>query len=116
MISPRRNDPIFLSLLSLVTFSSSLVAAAATKCSDNNDNCNFWASQGECQSNPGFMHANCPVSCGTCVELTQEDLALINDSAKYGVKQLVQVCESNLSLVLLIDDMSSNYVYTQIMV
>jgi len=35
-------------------------------CTDNNANCAYWASNGECESNPGWMLANCPQSCGSC--------------------------------------------------
>ena len=65
--------------------------ALSAECADNNDNCSFWASQGECQSNPGFMHQNCPVSCDTCVDMSEDDLLLIEGVIKYGKNQLVQV-------------------------
>ena len=36
------------------------------ECVDKHDLCNFWAGENECDANPGYMHLNCPVSCGTC--------------------------------------------------
>ena len=42
------------------------VATEASACVDEDDLCDFWASEGECDANPGYMHSNCPVSCGTC--------------------------------------------------
>ena len=35
-------------------------------CQDLNGNCEYWASIGECQANPGYMLPNCPKSCNTC--------------------------------------------------
>ena len=35
-------------------------------CQDLNANCAYWASTGECQSNPGYMIPNCPKSCNVC--------------------------------------------------
>ncbi|XP_021361876.1 uncharacterized protein LOC110455816 [Mizuhopecten yessoensis] len=35
-------------------------------CYDNNENCEYWASTGECNSNPAYMHSTCQYSCGTC--------------------------------------------------
>lgn len=46
-----------------------LLAAAASaedECKDEHDTCASWASSGECDRNPGFMHTACPVSCKTC--------------------------------------------------
>jgi len=41
-------------------------ARAERACSDLESNCKYWASLGECDNNPGFMHARCSMSCGTC--------------------------------------------------
>jgi len=35
-------------------------------CEDSNDNCATWAAIGECDSNPGYMLENCPVTCRMC--------------------------------------------------
>ncbi|KAI8512661.1 hypothetical protein Bbelb_093000 [Branchiostoma belcheri] len=35
-------------------------------CTDLNANCPSWASGGQCESNPGYMIPNCPLSCGEC--------------------------------------------------
>lgn len=42
------------------------VAEADGGCADTAADCASWAAAGECTSNPGFMHASCPKSCGTC--------------------------------------------------
>ena len=35
-------------------------------CEDWNDNCDDWASSGECDKNPGYMHKECRLSCKLC--------------------------------------------------
>lgn len=35
-------------------------------CHDNHNNCQYWASIGECSKNPGYMLHNCKRSCGQC--------------------------------------------------
>lgn len=35
-------------------------------CEDNHENCGFWSSQGECESNSVYMLQQCPLSCGMC--------------------------------------------------
>ena len=36
---------------------------ALDECMDTNDSCRTWAADGECSSNPGFMHVACRESC-----------------------------------------------------
>ena len=47
--------------------------AAAPECLDHNSQCPYWAAIGECQSNPGFMLNNCPVTCKMCQSETCKD-------------------------------------------
>lgn len=35
-------------------------------CADTNVNCPTWATDGECEANPDWMHVNCQLSCGKC--------------------------------------------------
>ena len=35
-------------------------------CVDKHGNCGRWASRGECNKNPGYMHTNCRRSCNVC--------------------------------------------------
>jgi len=35
-------------------------------CTNKHELCAFWASLGECESNPGYMHENCNLSCRKC--------------------------------------------------
>jgi hypothetical protein len=35
-------------------------------CEDEDELCNFWAEEGECDENPNYMHSHCSKSCGTC--------------------------------------------------
>ena len=41
------------------------IAAAATLAAaqDNHESCAFWAENGECDANPGYMLVNCKTSC-----------------------------------------------------
>ena len=36
------------------------------KCIDNHENCDFWASLGECSNNAPYMRKNCMKSCRLC--------------------------------------------------
>ncbi|XP_035673678.1 neurogenic locus notch homolog protein 1-like isoform X1 [Branchiostoma floridae] len=49
-------------------------------CSDNNQNCVFWASIGECDANPNYMLETCPLSCNVC-EGDGEDAAILTAPA-----------------------------------
>lgn len=40
--------------------------ANSFECVDLHPRCEGWSRVGECERNPGFMHADCPVSCGSC--------------------------------------------------
>jgi len=76
-------------------------------CVDKHEQCSYWASKGECPSNPGYMHLNCAKSCGTCVvnkqevlqtkssdvTLTDEEKELLEQAAEFGEKQLVSGSE-----------------------
>lgn len=42
------------------------VAAAAAACADKHNMCQVWATAGECEKNPGYMHSNCQLSCKQC--------------------------------------------------
>ena len=35
-------------------------------CEDDNQSCEFWATRGECQINPGYMLPICTKSCNAC--------------------------------------------------
>jgi len=39
---------------------------APVPCTDDNQNCEYWASVGECEANPAYMLVNCRKSCGVC--------------------------------------------------
>eukprot|EP00565_Helicotheca_tamesis_P004525 CAMPEP_0185727442 /NCGR_PEP_ID=MMETSP1171-20130828/3131_1 /TAXON_ID=374046 /ORGANISM="Helicotheca tamensis, Strain CCMP826" /LENGTH=236 /DNA_ID=CAMNT_0028396017 /DNA_START=85 /DNA_END=795 /DNA_ORIENTATION=+ len=49
-------------VLSLTLFATSLTTTTADEV-DKNSNCPFWAEQGECDNNPGYMLNNCAESC-----------------------------------------------------
>lgn len=76
-------------------------------CVDKHEQCSFWASKGECSSNPAYMHSSCAKSCGTCgvkkeevsqvvskvessdAAMTDEQKELVAQTAAFGVNQLV---------------------------
>ena len=41
---------------------------SASKCQDQHDKCEMWASLGECDANPPYMHVYCKRSCELCDE------------------------------------------------
>lgn len=43
-----------------------VTVAPTSRCEDSNNNCQSWASRGECDKNPEWMGENCKKSCGTC--------------------------------------------------
>ena len=44
-------------------------ASVKTECRNKHELCNFWASIGECDKNPGYMKTNCAPSCKSCEQL-----------------------------------------------
>jgi len=48
------------------TFPWRAAKAASPGCEDSNEFCKAWASSGECDTNPGFMHSACPAACKRC--------------------------------------------------
>ena len=43
-------------------------ASPSDECMDTNDSCRTWAADGECSSNPAFMHEACRESCSVSRE------------------------------------------------
>mmetsp|Transcript_20975 Transcript_20975/g.41810 ORF Transcript_20975/g.41810 Transcript_20975/m.41810 type:complete len:176 (-) Transcript_20975:3565-4092(-) len=41
-------------------------------CTNQHKNCIFWASKGECKSNPTYMEQNCSLACQSCHKLNQQ--------------------------------------------
>ena len=39
---------------------------SSSGCTDNDANCGYWASTGECTEHAAYMNLNCKQSCGTC--------------------------------------------------
>jgi ShK domain-like len=38
-------------------------------CNDTHSQCEFWASEGECVANPGYMMRSCRLSCNVCINI-----------------------------------------------
>jgi len=43
-------------------------------CSNDHAHCTDWASIGECDKNPGYMHGSCKLACGLCTPPHVEEL------------------------------------------
>lgn len=43
----------------------------SSECHDRHDDCQELADDNQCESNPGFMHLQCPESCNTCEEYAE---------------------------------------------
>lgn len=50
-------------------------AKAGARCADASANCAKWAKAGQCTSNQGYMHKQCPLSCKQCVECVDKEKA-----------------------------------------
>ena len=49
--------------------------AEEQSCEDSNENCELWASTGECENNPTFMLDDCARACNACVDPSCSDRA-----------------------------------------
>ena len=65
-------------------------AVPSDECMDTNDSCRTWAADGECSSNPGFMHSACRESCFQC-----ESAACSNDAAGCEAWAAAGECAAN---------------------
>lgn len=83
----KMSSPATIFILLIVTlFSFILVASGQEGLVDHHESCDFWASIGECDANPGYMLSNCAKSCDAIVlannqplpasfyEITEKDL------------------------------------------
>lgn len=55
-----------LAALALLLSHLAHVPAASGGCADSHEACAMWARQGECKTNPAYMHVSCASSCDTC--------------------------------------------------
>ena len=72
--------PVLLLLLCGCTYMSMLSYPVADICDnvDQDEDCEFWESTGECFHNPPYMLVNCRKSCGLCANATGQCLPLLN--------------------------------------
>lgn len=57
-----------------IPFNTSFIflAGGSGSCRDLSTNCPSWASRGECNRNPAYMHSNCKLSCNKCSTTTKK--------------------------------------------
>ena len=60
-------------------------------CADDHENCQQWASTGECEKNPNYMGKNCRRSCNACFEdpdfLYDQERSKLQRGGDFGVPQ-----------------------------
>ena len=61
-------------------------------CEDVNDDCGFFAEEGECENNQEWMIKNCPKSCGACIDETAffEGGFVKHIKGKKGLKKILK--------------------------
>jgi prolyl 4-hydroxylase len=69
-------------------------------CKDSHEQCSFWASKGECENNPNYMHLHCMKSCKTCPQsetkkvtgrhLDDDSKALLAQTTAFGIAQTAE--------------------------
>ena len=64
-------------------------------CADQNENCDYWADEGECEANPDFMLKFCLKGCKACGEQasnkTHQETKILHRSSELGVVQGIAV-------------------------
>jgi prolyl 4-hydroxylase len=80
-----------------------------TFCEDIEDQCEFWASTGECDANPDYMHIECAKACGTCAGFRQP---MLPDARTFGVAQ--QVSETKADLIQALIDETEKYMSEEV--
>lgn len=78
-VSILRNTMCVLLLL-LVSSVYTVITSNVDDCRDEHEDCIFWASKNECDTNSDYMHRHCKVSCDVCDR---------NDDDEWGVKQII---------------------------
>ncbi|GAX28339.1 hypothetical protein FisN_4Hh001 [Fistulifera solaris] len=87
---------ISLKQLLFVWLALAAVQAKKELLKDNHSKCVLWASQGECETNPGYMHQHCQTACLTtdnhskCLEWAQRGECDINP--KYMLHHCANSC------------------------
>lgn len=91
-------------------------------CKDSHELCSFWAEHGECEKNPSYMEAHCPVSCETCdkLKLARREVKevskdvdpavaqeIMDKSRAFGLRQIAAGADTKLTLIRI--EESANY-------
>ena len=114
-------------LLTLITCLLLLACARADaddECVDTHGECDMWASQGECDANPGFMTAECPAACSGApteelADVHQDCAAWVKDGECYrNPAFMLQQCKASCTKFAadndtILQDTSDTYVLSQ---
>jgi len=75
----------------MLFFAVALLSASAAKSKskltplkDTNENCQYWASIGECDKNPGYMSKNCALSCSSSKSEEEESPSQMNANSEFN--------------------------------
>ncbi|ROT80312.1 Proclotting enzyme [Penaeus vannamei] len=75
-------------------------AVPPSVCQDLNPSCPGWGERGECQSNPAYMLANCPVTCDSCLPRSDSECVNRDDEQSCDLEAILGRCKTNPSYAL----------------
>lgn len=95
-----------------------------TNCLNDHENCDFWASKGECVNNPNYMLKGCRKACNSCAggRLRSNDKAQLDEKDRilkeveaFGVEQTVDGSESPKTMLVVRQtvDYMKNYIHAE---
>jgi len=64
------------------------------RCKNQNTQCDFWAEEGYCQTNSGFMIALCTQSCLECTVDPGKILAILYTAINIYLRRVVSECNA----------------------
>lgn len=78
------------------------------ECKDSHESCMYWASVGECDANPRWMHPNCKEACGKCTDAkighrpphSADKDRMLQMIAQYGEPQRIEGSEASSTLAV----------------
>jgi prolyl 4-hydroxylase len=71
-----------------VVMSDPSYSSVRPSCKNQHELCTFWAMQGECEANPGYMKVQCGPSCQSCDELDFNKRCPLDKNAKNAFEKV----------------------------